>query len=70
MGETRRLPSALLGLSAASRPDGEGDHIGNIALEIIRQRVQLVLPMAYTVTRSQPVEFGAFGLVGSEPVMR
>jgi hypothetical protein len=59
-----------LELPVASRPDGEGDHLGSVAFKIIRQRVQLLVPMGYAVARPQPIEFGAFVVIGSEPVIR
>ena len=53
---------------ADPRPAMDRDYFGRIGIEIVGQRVELLLPMRDAVPRVQPMDLGSPVLTGRKPM--
>ena len=53
---------------ADPRPAMDRDYFGRIGIEIVRQRVELLLPMRDAVPRPQPIDLASPVLTGCKPM--
>ena len=48
-------------------PAMDRDYFGRISIQVVGQRVELLLPMRDAVPRPQPIDLGPAALTGREP---